>query len=252
MRSCLYLGEVMHKRLAPFRHQFTYKVFSLCVDLDELPALSLRFLSHNRFNLVSFHDRDHGARDGSPLRPWVDAALAGAGLDLGGGPIRLVCFPRILGYVFNPLSVYFCYDPTEQLRAILYEVKNTFGDQHGYLIEVPEGFDGHGPIRQETAKLFYVSPFIDMNCRYRFRMAEPAERLSVLIRQWDERGELLIATLTGRRAPLSDRSLVSAFLRYPLMTLKVIGAIHWEALWLWLKGARFHHRPAPPTPPVKF
>lgn len=252
MRSSLYEGEVMHKRLAPFRHHFAYRVFSLHLDLDELPRLGLRWFSYNRFNLFSFHDRDHGARDGTPLRSWIEAALSHAGLDLGGGPIRVLCFPRILGYVFNPLTVYFCYDPTEKLRAIVYEVKNTFGDQHGYLIEVPEGFSGDGPILQECDKLFYVSPFIHMDCRYRFRIVEPGDRLSVLIRQWDQRGELLVATLTGRRSELTDRSLLSVFVRYPLMTLKVIGAIHWEALWIWLKGARFHHRPSPPGKPLTF
>ena len=153
--SALYLGRVMHKRLRPFRHKFTYRVFSLVLDLDELPYLGLRWLSYNRFNLLSFHDRDHGPRDGSPLRPWVEDALRRGGLEPDGGPIRLLCFPRVLGYVFNPLSVYFCYSRARRLRAVLYEVKNTFGDQVAYLIPVPDGWRPGEPILQSADKALY-------------------------------------------------------------------------------------------------
>jgi len=244
--SALYVGRVMHKRLRPFRHKFTYRVFSLVLDLDELPYLGLRRFSYNRFNLLSFHDRDHGPRDGSPLRPWVEDALRRGGLEPDGGPIRLLCFPRVLGYVFNPLSVYFCYSRARRLRAVLYEVKNTFGDQFSYLIPVPASWQPGEPLLQTCDKVFYVSPFIGMESRYRFRVEEPGGRLSLLIRQSVPEGELLIATHTGRRVALSDRALLQAFLSHPLMTFKVIGAIHWEALWLWVKGAVFHHRPSPP------
>jgi uncharacterized protein len=246
--SALYFGSVMHHRLIPFRHRFRYRVFSLWLDLDELtgPLTRLKLMPHNRFSLFSFHDRDHGARDGSALRPWVERLLAGAGLDLGGGPIRLLCFPRLLGYVFNPLSVYYCYDRNEALRAIVYEVKNTFGDQHAYVLEVPAARNSGEAIAQSCDKRFFVSPFIGMTSTYRFRIKEPGEQLSVLIRQSVPEGEQLVATLHGRRRPLDDRNLLLAFLRYPLMTMKVIGAIHWEALWLWLKGARFHRHPGPP------
>lgn len=246
--SALYFGAVMHHRLIPFRHRFHYRVFSLWLDLDELagPLGRLKLLAHNRAGLFSFHDRDHGPRDGSALRPWVEARLAAIGLDLGGGPIRLLCFPRLLGYVFNPLSVYFCYDRAERLRALIYEVKNTFGEQHAYPLEVPVERSG-AAIAQRCDKRFYVSPFIGMTSTYRFRVKEPGDNLSLLIRQSVPEGEQLIATLHGRRRALTDRNLIAAFLRYPLMTVKVIGAIHWEALRLWLKGARYH---APPQPPV--
>ena len=243
--SALYFGSVMHHRLIPFRHRFRYRVFSLWLDLDELagPLAGLRLLRHNRAGLFSLQDRDHGARDGSALRPWVEARLAAIGLDLQGGPIRLLCFPRLFGYVFNPLSVYFCYDPAERLRALVYEVKNTFGDQHAYTLEVPAERNSGRAIAQSCDKRFYVSPFIGMTSTYRFRVKEPAETLSLLIRQSVPEGEQLIATLHGHRRPLTDASLLAAFLRYPLMTVKVIGAIHWEALKLWLKGARYR---APP------
>ena len=157
LRSCLYRGVVMHHRRRPVDHRFAYRVFSLYLDLDELPLLGehLRLLSVERPNLLSFHNRDHGARDGSPLRPWVAAQLAGAGIRLARPRIMLLCFPRLLGYVFNPLSVYFCHED-ERLAAIVYEVKNTFGGQHAYVVpvrpEVP------GPVAHEVQKAFYVSP----------------------------------------------------------------------------------------------
>ncbi len=250
--SCLYLGRVMHKRLIPFRHRLDFRVFSLFVDLDALPGLSrrLRLFSHNRWNIFSFMDGDHGPRDGSALRPWLDAQLNEAGIDLDGGPVRLLCFPRVLGYVFNPLTIWFCHHSSGELKAVLYEVSNTFGERHGYLIPTDPGHTADRTLRQSCDKRFYVSPFITMNARYHFRLAEPGERLSVLIRQWTDEGELLIAAQTGEREALSDRSLLRAFVTYPLMTLKVIAGIHWHALRLWRKGATLQHRPAAPAEPV--
>lgn len=251
---CLYVGRVYHGRLKPFRHQFKYRVFSLYLDLDDIPKLSkrLRLFAHNRFNLLSFHDKDHGARDGSPLRPWVEAALAGQGIDIAGGPIRVLCFPRLFGYVFNPLTIYFCHRPEGALAALVYEVKNTFGQQHAYVLAADDAgpSEGGGPVEQGCDKLFYVSPFIDMDCHYRFRIRPPGDRLSVLIRQSDRQGEILIASQTGLRVRLSDATLLRAVVTHPLMTHKVFGAIHWQALRLWLKGARFHRKPAPPAEPI--
>lgn len=246
--SALYFGKVMHKRLRPFVHGFTYRVFSLYLDLDELAACHsrLRLFSHNRWNLFSFHDRDHGARDGSALKPWIEARLAAAGVDLAGGPVRILCFPRVLGYVFNPLSIWFCHHADGGLRAILYEVRNTFGGKHGYLIPLNPAHREGDAIAQSTAKRFYVSPFIAMDSRYDFRLAVPGERLSVAIHQWVAEGGQLVARQSGRRRTLSDGNLLRAFFAYPLMTAKVIGAIHWQALRLWLKGAR--PLPRPPAP----
>ncbi len=244
--SALYFGEVMHKRLRPFVHAFRYRVFSLYIDLDELDICDrgLRLFSHNRWNLVSFHDRDHGARDGTALRPWIDGHLAAAGIELAGGPVRLLCFPRVLGYVFSPLSIWFCHHADGSLRAILYEVRNTFGGKHGYLIPVAPDQARGGPLVQSADKRFYVSPFIALASRYAFRLAVPGERLAVAIRQEVAEGGQLIARQTGRRRPLSDANLLRALFAYPLMTAKVIGAIHWQALRLWVKGARIEPRPA--------
>ncbi len=246
--SCVYFGRVMHKRLRPFVNRFRYRVFTFYLDLDELPTLGRRsrLFSYNRWNLFSFRDCDHGARDGSALRPWIERHLAAAGIDLQGGAVRLLCFPRVLGYVFNPLSIWFCYHANGSLKAVLYEVSNTFGEWHSYLIAVEGSRQSGEPVRQCCDKELYVSPFIAMQARYDFRLAEPAERLSVSIRQWVPEGELLVATQTGRRSPFDDKSLLRAFLTYPLVTLKVMAGIHWEALKLWRKGARIVNRPPAP------
>lgn len=242
----VYFCRIVHVRLRPFRHAFAYRAFTLLLDLDRLDRLP-RGLSHNRFNLLSLHDADHGPRDGSPLRPWVEAQLAAAGLDLGGGPIRLLALPRVLGACFNPLSLYFCHDPAGRLRAVLYEVKNTFGDQHCYLCPVDPDQPAGAALEQGHEKEFHVSPFMPLDGHYAFRLLPPGEQLGIRIRLADADGDRLIATQTGRRLPLTGRSLLRAVLTHPLQTLKVVGGIHWQALHLWRKGAPFHRRPDPPV-----
>lgn len=240
-------GTVMHRRLFPVRYRFAYRVFSLLLDLDELPALDrrLRLFSHNRFNLLSFHDRDHGPRRDAPLRPWIETLLREQGIELAGGPVRLLCFPRVLGYVFNPLSLWYCHHADGSLRAVLCEVSNTFGEHHGYLLH-EGGAPLADPLRQSRDKRFHVSPFISMEARYSFRISRPGERLAVVIHE-HQRGRLMLtASLTGRLAPLTDGRLLAAALRIPLLTLKVMILIHWQALKIWLRGAPFHRKPPPP------
>lgn len=247
MHSALYEATVMHHRVRPFRHRFTYRVFSLLLDLDEIGALGrkLRLFSHNRFNLFSFRDRDFG--DGGDTRAWVERLLTSKGHDFPVGRIQLLCFPRVLGYVFNPLSVYYIRDTHGVLRAVLYEVTNTYRDRHSYLLPVT----GDGRIiRQECDKNLYVSPFIGMDARYHFKLSEPGDALAVAIREETPEGSVLFAALSGVRKPLSDGILARMFIRHPLMTLKVIGGIHWEALKLWRKGARVFRHPAPPDTEV--
>ena len=242
--GALFAGTVMHARMKPVAHRFAYSVFNLLIDIDRLDELaeSNRWFSHNRTNLVSVHDRDHGLRDGSSLRRSVDAALSEAGLDLTGGSTLLLCYPRILGYVFNPLSVYYCHDRHGQLRALIYEVRNTFGEMHSYVAPIEAGDRRPSGIRQERDKLFYVSPFIDMPMRYHFRLNAPGEHLTVRILETDADGPLLAATFSGHRKPLSDRTILAACARIPFLTLKVIMSIHFEALRLWMKGAPFFRR----------
>ncbi|HXG80259.1 MAG TPA: DUF1365 domain-containing protein, partial [Sphingomicrobium sp.] len=225
-----------------------YSIFYLLLDLDEIDALAgrLRFFSHNRFNLFSFHDRDHGERGEAP-RAWVERQLAEAGVE-SGGPIRLLTMPRILGYAFNPLSIYFCHRADGSLSAILYEVNNTFGQRHSYLIPVPPR--AQGVIRQESRKAFYVSPFMTTDMVYSFAIRPPGEDVSVAVTGRDGDGPLIIARLAAARQELTDSALSRAFCIYPLMTLKVIAGIHWEALLIWLKGIRLQPRPSPPQWPV--
>lgn len=253
----LYVGEVMHRRSRPKAYEFVYRVFNIVLDIDRLadPAARCRLFSHNRFNLFSFHDRDHGPRDGTALRPWIDKQLAAAGLSHAGADVRLLCMPRVLGYGFDPLSIWYCHDAAGDLRAILYQVKNTFGDQHGYLLPVGGNTENRAaPPDHEFDKIFHVSPLIAMDARYRIRTASPDENLAVLIRESDDEGEFLVATLTGDRREMTDAALIRQFLRVPFMTLKIIIAIHWQAIRLMLRGVKYTNRPEPPaegvsTPP---
>ncbi|MGE0252090.1 MAG: DUF1365 domain-containing protein [Dongiaceae bacterium] len=253
MNSRLYTGHVMHRRLAPFGHRLSYRVFSLYADLDELPALhqNLRFFSYNKKNIFSFFDKDHGPRDGSSLRAWIEKHCQNIGLDLQGEKIYLLCLPRIFNYVFNPISVYFCYKQGK-LAAILYQVRNTFKEMHSYLLPVGDDQIKGKAILQSCQKLFYVSPFIPMDCHYRFRITPPGDDFSFLIRQSQGDKEVLIATHVARAEMLNDQNLVKKLFTHPLLTLKVIAGIHWDALKLWVKGARYYKRPAPPPVEVTY
>jgi DUF1365 family protein len=240
--SALYAGSVVHRRLRPKTHSLNYRVFWVLADLEELPQLDRSFslFGHNRFSLFGFYDRDHGDGSQTPLRQQVEAHLQEAGIEHG-GPIRLLSMPRILGYAFNPISVYFCHRPTGALSAILYEVNNTFGQRHTYLAPV-----GEGPIKQTCAKTLYVSPFNDMKMSYEFRVSPPGNAVAVAIDVLDGAGLLLSTALSGRKRDFSDRALLRLFLSHPLLTLKVVAGIHWEALRLWLKGMKITDRPPEP------
>lgn len=241
-RSALYTGQVMHQRLRPLRHALRYRVFWICIDLDELEALDtdLRSFSHNRFNVFSLHDRDYG--DGGALRSWINGQLADAGLADAAAGIRLVTMPRIFGYAFNPISLYYCHRADGALGAILYEVHNTFGERHNYLFAVERA-----PVRHGCNKGFHVSPFLGMDMNYAFRTSAPDERLALEIIARHGEQVTLTASMVGRRETLNDGTLVKALLAMPLLTLKVTAAIHWHALCLWVKGLRVHHKPAPPA-----
>lgn len=244
--SALYAGPVLHRRMRPRAHRLRYRIFLLLLDLDEIDGLAARsrVFARNRFNLLAFHDRDHGDGSEIPLRRQVERHLEAAGLDNAGASIRLLTLPRVLGYVFNPISVYFCHRADGTLGAILYEVSNTFGERHGYLIPV----EGDGSrVRQSCRKRLYVSPFIGMEMRYDFSVAPPGAGVTIAIAEHDATGLLLTASFAGTRRPFRDRELLRAFLAHPLLTLKVMGGIHWEALRLWLKGVPLTERP--PAPP---
>lgn len=248
--SALYPGVVTHHRLRPREHRLAYRIWSMLIDLDELPALDrrLRLFSVDRFNLFSFHQRDRGDRTAGGLKARVEAAMGAAGMTPDGGPIRLLTMPRLLGWAFNPLSIFFCHRRDGSLAAILWEVDNTFGERHGYLIPVESDEDGE--IRQRCDKAFYVSPFMDMDLGYAFRVRPPGETFSLVIELDDADGRLFSARHLARRVALSDGALLRLFLTVPFLTLKVVGGIHWEAAKIWVKGLRLRTRPAPPALPI--
>jgi uncharacterized protein len=249
--SALYNGIVTHKRFSPKPHLLKYRVFSLLLDLATLDeeAGNMRLFSRNRFNLFSFHDRDYGDGRGNPLA-WAQEQMRAAGLGTEGSRITLLAMPRLLGYAFNPIVVYFCYAADDTPRAILYEVNNTFGQRHSYFIPVEALTDG--VVRQSCSKAFYVSPFMDMDLRYDFTLRPPAETLRLRIAASDARGVVLTASLSGRRVALNDAALLRAAAAYPALTVKVVLGIYWEALRLWLKGMRVRARPSPPAEAVTF
>ncbi len=248
--SCIYFGEVEHRRFKPKRHNLRYRVFNVFLDVDELETLdrSLKLFSYNRPNVFSFYDRDHASGHDKPLRSWVEEHLSQAGIYLNGGKIKILCYPRIFGYVFNPISIFYCYDENDSLCAILYEVNNTFSERHTYLIPIDQ--EGSTHIRHSCDKRFYVSPFMAVSGQYHFRLQPPEQTISVEINHTDATGSLLYASFKGHLKPLKDSTFLKALVSNPLLTLKVISGIHWEALKLWLKGISLVDRPSPPNNPV--
>jgi len=246
--SGLYDGAVTHQRLTPRRHRLRYRLFQLLLDLDELPELDrrLKLFGHNRFALFSLHDRDHLAGERRPLRAQVEAVLAESGVDNGGGPIRLLCMPRVLGYVFNPISIFYCHRPSGELAAVVLEVNNTFGERHTYVVEAASGAGGK-VVRRGCAKAFFVSPFMGLDMTYDFRLATPSETATTAILGRGPDGAAIIAAaFAGARRELGDSALAHAFVGHPLLTLKVVLAIHWEAAKLLAKGVRLRTKPTPP------
>ena len=237
MTSSIYNGTVIHKRFKPKIHFFKYQVFSLLIDLSELKILDqkISFFSYNSFNLISFFDKDHGDRDGSSLIEWVKKNLKENKIISENIKIKLLCYPRIFGYVFNPLSVFYVYDKNEELISIFYEVKNTFGEQHTYIFKV----ENNHLLQHNCEKKFHVSPFIEMDCNYFFRILKPTEKISVIIDQYQSNEKILYASQDGIRRDFTSSELIRSYLKHPLMTFKIIIAIHFEAFKLWSKGIRY-------------
>ena len=247
MNSRLYTGTIMHERRIPARNAFRYGVYYLFADLAELDELDkrLRLFGHNHAALVSLQDRDHGPRDGSPLRPWIDALLAEAGIDLGGGRVCLLCFPRVLGFKFYPISLWYCFHADGTPLAILAEVHNTFGEHHNYLLH-----NGGRPFewgtKSEKCKIFHVSPFIEMDARYEFRFSEPADKLSVGIYDYVQGPLLLVVALSLEARDLTDGALARTVLRYGPVSARAWLLIHFQALRIVAKRIRYVPHPKPP------
>lgn len=246
MRSRLYTGRVAHERTTPARNAFRYPIYYLGLDLGELDELdaSLRRFSHNRPGLVSFWDRDHGPRDGTPLRPWIDSLAASVGVDLTGGRVMLLTFPRVLGMRFYPISFWYCFGGDGALKAVLAEVHNTYGERHNYLLH-NNGATFEWESRPTATKAFYVSPFMPRDdVSYEFAFTDPADELSVTIRDSVAGVLVLTAEITVTPHELTDRALTRAVLRHGPVSLVAIMRILWQALRLVAKRVpSFPHTP---------
>jgi DUF1365 family protein len=250
--SGIYIGEVVHQRFAPRPHRLSYHIFQILLDLDRLDddLKAMRLLSHNRFNLFGFYDRDHGpdqADTATPLRDRMAAMLRAKGLYKTGDRLFLMAIPRVLGFVFNPISLYFVRRPDGAVKAVVYEVNNTFGDRHSYVLPVQSPARR---IRQHADKRLHVSPFMEtLDMAYDFDLTAPDEvfKLNIRLRKAEGRDshDMLFAGFTARHEPLTDAALWRRFWAMPLMTLKVVAGIHWEALLIALKGIGL--KPKPPT-----
>lgn len=246
-------GRVFHRRFRPAAHQFSYGLFYLRVPLSQLSSLGNRWLSKDRFNLLSFVTSDYGPRDGTSLEAWVRALLRGQGVDTADGEIVLQTFPRLLGFVFNPISIWYCHDRDGRLRAALCEVSNTFGEHHNYLVAHVD----QRPIATgdwlTARKMFHVSPFCEVRGHYRFRFEQTGARAFAEVDYFDadepaaDAARLLVTTIHGTPCPLDARTTLRAFFGYPLMTIAVVARIHWHALKLWIKRVPFFTKPAPPA-----
>jgi len=232
MSAELLSGRVMHRRLRPVRNHFSYRVFFLRLPLTRLEEAGVPL---NRLALASFHFRDHGARDGSHPLAWIRARLAREGIEAD-GEVWLHCFPRVLGYVFNPVSFWFCEDRAGRLKAVLAEVNNTSGERHAYLLRADRTL--------EARKEFHVSPFLPVAGRYRFRFEERDGQRLARIDYFDDAGPLLYTSISGTPRPLTRARLAAALLAHPFMTFAIMARIHWQALRLWAKRAPFFAKPA--------
>jgi DUF1365 family protein len=252
-RSCLYKARVMHNRLAPKQHNFYYDIFMFYLDLDELEMLNskLRWMSCNRFNLFNFRDKDHlqlpkeNPDTSKPVKEQISLYLLENGIEIGDGRIMLLTNLSTLGYQFNPVSFYFCFDKNEKPLGCIVEICNTYREMKPYFISAEHYSDGR--FHLNTSKDFYVSPFIDLDTVFDFSIGIPDQRLKINIDDYDKEGKrFFISTLNGQKKPLSDRNLLYYFFSFPLITLKVISMIHWQAFKLWLKNVKYNKKAANP------
>lgn len=245
----LLVGHVMHRRLRPVIHAFVYPVFFVQLPVADLASANRWLFGVDRRRLLGFRQQDHGPRDGSPLLPWIQMRLRERGLPAD-GEIVLQCFPRLLGYVFNPVSFWFCHDRAGELIAVLAEVSNTFGGRHSYLLHHPDGRPLRDVEELAATKDFHVSPFCQVEGGYRFRFDLQRKYPQVRIDYDDAEGSLLLTSISGKPTAWSSRALLGALLRMPWLTVGVMFRIHWQAFRLWLKGVPFvgAHPPAASHP----
>ncbi|TAL81696.1 MAG: DUF1365 domain-containing protein [Candidimonas sp.] len=232
----------MHERLRPKRNRFVYPVFSVRINLDRLQELNRWWFSVDRWGLMGIRTRDYGACDGSDLAIWIRRQLAEAGVQAN-GEMWLQTFPRVFGYVFNPVSFWYCHDRDGGLRALLAEVTSTFGERHRYLLTAPEGAVITDATTLECRKQLHVSPFFRVEGHYQFRLRDTADTSFVGIDYFDAAGLVLRTSVAGRKTALNRQTVLRAVTRQPLMTFSIIARIYWQALRLWLRKVPFFSKP---------
>ena len=257
--AVLYSLRVMHRRRIAPLYRFVYKIFSVLFDIDRLDELARRrkLFSHNRFNVLSVHDKDHGRGEVGGLRRWAEEICATQGIALDGGRIRLLAQPRLFGWAFNPVSFWYCEHAEGSLRAVIAEVRNTFGEKHSYLLSAASLSEGASAgaalpygVELQKEKCFHVSPLFDLVGRYHFTFDEPGDKFRVLLNETREGAPLIDTAMVGTAKPFSDAVILRQALAMPVQALKVLVGIHWQALKIWLRGARFHQKPKPPSAEV--
>jgi uncharacterized protein len=242
MNSSIYDCTVMHHRLEPKQHRFSYRIFMFYLDLNEIDDLSQRFrlFSKNRFNVFSFRDRDHLPLTGKTVKENISDFLSTKGVESSGMRICILTNLATFGYTFNPVSFYFCFDQENRPVCAVAEVGNTFGEQKLYFFDQEQIEDG--AFRKKTTKYFYVSPFIDMDADFDFHLNVPEEKLNIQINDLQHGRKFFLSTLTGRRKPISDTAMLWHFLRFPFIPLQIITQIHWQAFKLFLKKLSYHKK----------
>ena len=246
LANALVVAQVVHARARPKVNRFRYHVYYLCVGLSDIPRLGkLTLFSLKRFNLFGLRLSDYN--DAQSPEAWMRDLLNAWKITTADGEIVLMTMPRVLNYAFNPVSFWFCLDTEGGLRAVLADVSNTFGERHKYLLSHADGRAIGADDLFTSQKVFHVSPFIEVTGHYQFRFAYDAARIGVWINHHDEQGQLLTTSVVGKRSPLTSRALLACFFRYPLVTFKVIGLIHYQALRLFTKGVRYHNKPQRPS-----
>ena len=257
--AVLYSLHVMHRRRVAPLYRFIYKIFSVLFDIDRLDELARtrKLFSHNRFNVLSVHDKDHGRGEVGGLRRWAEETCASQGVALEGGRIRLLAQPRMFGWAFNPVSFWYCEHADGSLRAVIAEVRNTFGEKHSYLLSSASLNEGASAgaalpygVELKKEKCFHVSPLFDLVGLYHFTLDEPGDKLRVLLNETREGAPLIDTAMLGVAKPFSDAVMLRQVLAMPLQAIKVLAGIHWQALKIWLRGARFHPKPKPPQAEV--
>lgn len=243
-----YQGQVFHARYRPRAHQFRYPVFFMRINLREWSTLkTTSWFGFDCLRPLAFYQRDHGPRDGSALLPWAQQLLTNTGIADPGGDLWLYTFPRVWGFSFKPVSFWHWHDTRGELRIVLAEVNNTFGERHIYLLQDKNGDAITDRSELSCSKIFHVSPFCDVSGQYRFQPAVNTRFFRMVIDHADAEGEILHTSLSGRPLPFTRQNAVRLLLRQPLMTMGVVFRIHWQALRLWIKGVPFFRKPSPPT-----